>query len=64
MVPFGDELAQELYFHITKGVAEREKAAEERHSEMVKVNKEGWMKVATAIRDGLGAIARAVEGRR
>jgi hypothetical protein len=60
---FDKQFANEIWRYVT-GVDDRQKAAEARHLELVKVHREGWAKLATAIEKGLGRIAEAIAERR
>lgn len=61
---FDREWSNAVFDYVTKGEDEREKAADRRNAELVRVNREGWKSVADAITKGLGGIADALRTRR
>lgn len=43
--------------------ADREKIADDRHAELMRIHREGWRTVADSISRGLGSIAEALRSR-
>lgn len=59
---FDREWANGVWEYVMGGQA-RQKAADARNADLVRAHRDGWLRVAAAIENGLGGIAEALRGR-